>query len=283
MSKTILVPTDFSKNSLNAVEYASAIAKKEKAKIILLNAYHYIPPSSDIPLPSDIIHSMHIDSLEKLSALCSEIVKSKKIKCEFLSKFDLAVNAIIETSKEKKSDLIIMGTKGASGIREVLMGSNTASVIEKSKCPLIAVPEKAGYTGINNIMYASDYHESDIDALKKLVELARFFKSRIIVLHASDEEFNRFSEEEYLKIFKNRVQRKIRYNRISYKLAFGKLLKKVLQKEIEESNPDLIAMSTRHRNLFEKLFGTSVTRKMAFHSEIPLMAFHHKKESVVFV
>ncbi len=281
--KTILVPTDFSKNSFNAVEYASAIAKKENAKIILLNAYHYTPPATDIPMLSDIFETMRTASNERLSALCSEIIKSKKIKCEYISKFDFAVTAIIETSKKEKADLIVMGTKGASGIKEILMGSNTASVIEKAKCPVIAVPENAVFSRIKNIVYASDYHESDIDALRKSVEIAKLFKAKITILHCSDGEYNRLSEEEYMKSFENKVQKKIRYEKMSFKLVYGSFMEGLLQKEIEQSSYDLIAMSTGHRNLFEKIFGRSVTKKMAFHSEIPLMAFHHKKESVVFI
>ena len=281
--KTILVPTDFSKNSINAIDYAVALAKREKAKIILLNAFHIVSPSFDIPLPSDIINSTRIDINKKLEMLCAEIKKTKKVKCDSIVKFDLAVDAIIETTKEVKPDLIIMGTKGASGIKEVLMGSNTASVIEKAQCPVIAVPESARFDGIKKISYASDYYASDIDAMKKLVEIAKLFNAKITVIHVSDEEFTRYSEETYLNDFKSKVRKKIKYDKISYKLVFGKHLEKVLDKEIDEWHPDLLAMSTLHRNLFYKIFGTSVTRKMAFHSEVPLMVFHHKKESVVFI
>jgi len=165
----------------------------------------------------------------------------------------------------------------------VLMGSNTASVIEKATCPVIAVPESASFDGVKKITYATDYRESDIDALKKLIEIAKPFNARITILHASDEEFSRYSEETYLNDFKNKVKKKIRYDKISYKLIYGKYLPKALGEEIATSAPDLLAMSTQHRNAVEKFFGTSITKKMAFHSKIPLMAFHHKKESVVFI
>ncbi len=281
--KTILVPTDFSKTSLNAIEYASEIAKKEKAKIILLNAYHYFPPSSDIPLPADIIDSLRTESTSKLNALCKETVKDEKIKCETVSKFNFAFPAILETAEEKKADMIIMGTTGASGIKEMFMGSNTASVIERAKCPVLAVPAIAGFNGIKKILYASDYHASDLDALQKLVEIAKLFKAKIIVTHISDEEFNQFSEENYLNNFKNIVKRKINYDKISFNLSVGKQVEKVLQKEIDALKPDLLALSMQHRNFFEKIFGSSLTKKMSYHSEIPVIAFHHKKEAELVV
>ena len=283
--KTILVPTDFSKNSINAIDYAVALAKKENAKIILLNGFHIGIGTPDISgqLYSDMLDKKRKEVNKKLHALCVEITESKKVKCAYVSKFDLAVDAILETIIETKPDLVIMGTRGVSTIKEVLMGNNTVKIIEKATCPVIAVPEVARFEGIKKITYATDYHASDIDALKKLVEIAKLFNARISVLHVSDEEFDRYSEETYLNEFKNIVKKKIRYDKIIYKLAYGKQLEKILDEEIKKSPPDLLAMSTQHRNLIEKLFETSVTQKMAFHSEVPLMAFHHKKESEVFV
>lgn len=282
--KTILVPTDFSKNAGNAVQYAIKIAKKQKAKIILLHVFHfpYVTPDTPVQFISETIEEIQKTSEKKLKLLSSDIIKSK-IKCEYLNHEGLPAGVILETIEKKKPDLVIMGTKGASGIKELIMGSNTAKVIEKSTHPVIAIPAGAKFNGIKKIIYASDYHTSDIDALKKLVELAKFFNAKIVVLHVTDGAFNQYSEETYLNDFKNKVRKKIKYEKITYKLASGKYLPSVLEKNIKEELPDLIAMSNRHRNLFERIFGSSVTKKMAYHSKIPLMAFHHKQESVVFI
>lgn len=281
--KTILVPTDFSKNSLNAIDYAVALAKKKRAKIILLNTYHHAPPAVDIPTPSDVINSLRIDSISKLETICSEIIKRKKVKCEYISRFDLAVPGIVNVIKEKKADIVIMGTKGASEVKKLLIGSNTANVIEKATCPVISIPEGAVFNGIKKILFATDYNESDINVIKKIVELAKMFDAKITILHISDGEFNHFSENAYLKEFKNKVQKKIHYSKISYKLTEGKRLENALQDEIDKTNPDLLVMSTERRNLLEKLFGSSATKRMVYRSEIPLMVFHHKRKSVVFI
>ncbi len=205
------------------------------------------------------------------------------MKCELLSKYDLAVNAIIETIKEKKTDFIVMGTKGASGIKEILMGSNTASIIEKANCPVIAIPEGAKFKGIKKITYATDYRESDVPALKNLIEIAKPFNAEILVLHASDDEFTHFSEEVFMNEFMNKIQKKINYKKLVYKLVYGKHLTKVLDKHIEQNSPDLIAMSTRHRNMFDKIFGTSITKKMAYHTKMPLIVFHYKQALAMYL
>ena len=276
--KKILVPTDFSSNAKNAVDYAVALAKKEKSKLILLHAFHIQYPTSEIPVAMVIeeVSKTQREAEKKLTKLCSDISASKKVECDFICKEGLAMDIVLEISQKIRADLIIMGTKGASGIKEVVFGSNTAIVIEKANCPVIAVPKNASFSGIRNIVFSTDYHESDILTLKRIVEIAKAFKSRVNILHAADEEFKHEIEEELMDSFKKAVSKKIKYNKLSYTIKYSKLLEKVLHQYVKKEMPDLIAMSTRRRNLLEKIFGSSITKKMAYHSNIPLLAFHHK-------
>jgi nucleotide-binding universal stress UspA family protein len=285
MIKTILVPTDFSKNASNALDYAIALAKKENSKLILLHAFRISYPTSDIPIPVVIeeVSQIQKESEEKLKKLCNEIIKKKKIKCEFICKEGLAMDVVLESLKKKRPDLIVMGTKGASGIKEIILGSNTAKIIEKSNCPVIAVPESASYKGIKKIAFSTNYKESDIAALKKLVEIAKDFNSNLSILHVANEEYTKETEKGLMQLFIKSVSKKIKYGKITYQIKHGKSLEKVMQDYINKESPDIIAMSTLRRNLIEKLFGISITKKMAYHTKVPLLAFHHKKESLFFI
>ncbi|TAL63285.1 MAG: universal stress protein [Bacteroidetes bacterium] len=283
--RTILVPTDFSKNAKNALDYAASVAKKENSKLILLHAFHIFYPSSEIPVAMVVeeVSGTQKKAEEELNKLCLEIKKNKKLKCDFICREGLAVDILLEVSRKIRPDLIIMGTKGASGIREVILGSNTAKVIEKAICPVIAVPAGASFKGIRNIVFSTDYHESDVNALKKTTGIAKIFGSRINILHASDREFTQEVEEGLMRQFMKTVSKKIKYSKISSLVKYGELPENILQDYIKKKKPDLIAMSTQRRSLLEKLFGTSITKKMAYHTNVPLLAFHHKHESVVFI
>jgi nucleotide-binding universal stress UspA family protein len=285
MRKTILVPTDFSKNASNALHYAIALAKKENSKLILLHAFRISYPTSEISIPVVIeeVSEIQKESEEKLMKLCNEISKKKKIKCEFICKEGLAMDVVLETSKKKRPSFIVMGTKGASGIKEIILGSNTAKIIEKSNCPVIAVPESASFKGIKKILFATNYKESDIAALKKLVEIAKDFNSNLSILHVANEEYTKEAEKGLMQLFIKAVSQKIKYSKITYQIKYGKSLEKVMQNYIKKESPDIIAMSTLRRNLIEKLFGISITKKMAYHTKVPLLAFHHKKESHIFI
>lgn len=284
MSKTILVPTDYSKGSEHALIYAISLAKKEKAKILLLHAFHVSYNISEVREVTDgRLDAIQKSETERMLDLVRKVSSSEKITCDYIIKQGLAVDVILDVIKEKKPQLVIMGTKGAGWLKEMIIGSNTSKVIEYAKCPVIAVPENSEYNGIRKIAYATDYHASDIAALKKITEIAKPFNAEITVIHASDEEFTRETDDELLDKFKKIACHKIKYDKIKFKLIYGKYLEKVLQNHIKNDKPDIIAMSTHYRGIIDKIFGTSVTKKMAFHSQIPLLAFHHKHESIVFI
>ena len=103
-----------------------------------------------------------------------------------ISKYDFFVDGIKRVVEDKKIDLIIMGTKGASGIKKVSMGSNTGDVITRVKCPLLAVPENSTYKTPKEIAFPTDFHLAyDINVLDSLIEMATMNNSMLRVVHIS--------------------------------------------------------------------------------------------------
>jgi len=283
--KTILVPTDFSKNASYALNYAIELAKQENAKLILLHAYHIDYTNSYVPanLIEKEIQEAEQKSNAHLKTLTTKVTHAGNIKCEYISTQDFAVDAILSTIKEKNIDLVVMGTKGASGLTEVIFGSNTAKVIEKATCPVIAVPENALFKTIKKITYASDYHNSDMEALKKVLELAKPFKAQLNVLHITEKKHLTGDEKQKMQKFMDEVQKKIKYNNLSFQVLHGEDIEQKLEEYLEDESTDLLVMSTHHRNLLDKLFNTSITKKLAFHTKVPLMAFHYKKKESLII
>lgn len=282
--KSILVPTDFSKNADNALNYAIELAKKENAKIILLHAFHVTYVYPDVPMQYLTVQIQSAEQVanNQLKLLCEKVEKSEKLKCEIINKESLAVDLILETIEKKKPGLVVMGTKGVSGIKEIFIGSNTGKIVEKAKCPVIVVPEKVSYSPIKNITYATDYNLTDIYALEKLVEIAKLFNSKITLLHVGFELFTHETEDDFMNTFKSKVKKDILYNKIDFKVVYGKDLTDVLEDYIKYESPDLIAMSATYKNLFDKVFGSSLTKKMAYHTKIPLLVFHYKQVPIAF-
>jgi nucleotide-binding universal stress UspA family protein len=283
--KTILVPTDFSDNAENALYYAMEMASKENAKIILLHAYRINYTNPEVPLDFVIEEQKQVisESNNQLREEAKKIEKVGGIKYEYMSIEDSPVEAILTSIKEKNVDLVIMGTKGISNFLDSILGSITAKVIEKANCPVIAVPEEALFKEIKKITYAASYNQSDIYALEKVVDIAKLFNAQVNVLHVSNKPDLQDDEKRKLKLFMDEANRKIKYNNMAFQLLEGENVEDTLEEYLDDGETDLLVMSTHHRNFFDRIFGNSVTKYMAFHTTIPLMAFHHANKSAVMV
>jgi nucleotide-binding universal stress UspA family protein len=275
--KTILVPTDFSKNAENAVDYAIHLAKTENAKIILLNAYYvmYLNPESGLDFMAEQGFTMRENSAEKLKQLSDKIEKTEKIECEFISIEGMTVDSIVEIAEKRNVDFIVMGTQGASGIKKAFMGSNTVKVIGLTSRPLIAVPEKASFNGNKSIVFATDYQRSDMKVLKELAEIAKKLNAKIHIVHVVNGETDFSFEEVTLKNFADKVKTKLKYPLVTYKLLYGNDVEKKLSEYLKKEATDLLGVNTKNRNFFERFFGKSITKKLAYHTAVPLMVFHH--------
>lgn len=272
--KRILVPTDFSANAQHALKYAVMLAKKTNAEIILLHTWL---PGADTLLARDITMTnakiqAKIDA--KLEAI-SKKFQTPKIKFRYASREGNLQAFIKEIVKKQKIDLVVMGTKGAGKITGRLFGSNTSKEMETTECPLIAVPAKIKLTAPKKIVFATDYFEDDAKKIKQLSEFAALFNAAVEVLHVSDL-FDVKSEKKFMLDFANKVARKIPYKKIKFKVILGYDVNETLKEYTKKNHMDLLAMTTVKRNLFDKIFIPSITKKASYSAKIPLFVFHQK-------
>jgi nucleotide-binding universal stress UspA family protein len=275
--KKLLVPTDFSVNANNALKYAIAYAKREKdVRIILLHAFHHSDLSADI-LPENIPAAL--EELQKKSAkmmfdFCKKIRKAGLMNGECISKEGRAVEVILNIINKKNIDLVIMGTKGARGIKEIFIGSNTERVIAKAPCPVVVVPKKAGFKDIKNITYVTDYYKSNLSTMIQLVEVAKVFNAQINVLNIYDEECMAADEKQFMRDFIKKVSNKISYEKITYELIYGHYEEERLAEYMDKTASNLLVVAKNYRTLFEKVFGKNITKKLAYHRSMPLLIFN---------
>ncbi len=283
--KAILVPTDFSKPAEDALKYAVELAKKEDAKIFLLHVYKfiYVSPIVSSDLVVEQFRASEQDVLKKLKKICTKIIEKSKINCVPLNREGLVVDTILDIAKKKRINKIVMGTNGASLVSRAIIGSNTAKVVQHANCPVIVIPEGVKYKPIKHITYATDYHASDLISLKNLLETAKVHKAKITLLHISEEQFSPELERQFLKNFSIKIKKKFDPERMLFKLVYGKNVVKRLEEYIKSEPVDMIVMSTTQRMAYEKLFEGSITKNFSYHTNIPLMVFHHKEKAVIFL
>jgi len=268
----ILIPTDFSKLSKVAVNYAVRMAMELNAELVLLNVvFLNAPPRAAMNLKSleDVMGSnAEIDSVQ----LISELKEQHKGNLNITYKIIIGnpVQDIVENYAVHNSiDLIIMGTKGATGLEKYIIGSNAAGVISNSTIPVITVPEHARFNGLKHIVYATDMYDLYIEA-KTLVPLAQLFNSTIHIVHIIGPNSKRNIE---IKTVTKDLISELSYSKIKFELVINEDIINGIDEYIADFKADMLAMFTRELTFFEKLFGKSVTRQMAFHSWIPMITF----------
>ncbi len=273
--RTYLVPTDFSDNAKHAINYALHFNDKMNARIILFHSYVVPVYSTDIPLvvPQD-------SELKKASEEAMEKLRLRLIKEHPATDFITEVQQgypeeeIVIAAEKHNVDMIIMGTQGASGLREALVGTISAAVMEHANCPVMTVPAECNFRPYKKIVFATNYAEGDFHYIEQVLDFARPYSADLVLLHISSGEFERTLEFDAIERFKERIKEDSKYKNVSFKLLESKDVYKGMNLYLEEIQADLVAMTMRKRSFIQKLFKRSITQKMAYHSEIPLIAFH---------
>lgn len=270
---TILVPTDFSKLSKVAVLYAARIAKKLKANVVVLAVISMNTSAATSikwkKLQDEMIKMAKQDADQLIDEVRSQIKGKLEITYEYINGYP--VESRIETyAVENRVDLIVMGTKGASGLKKVIMGSNTASVIGNSSIPVIAVPGETEFKPMKKIVYASDMTNISKE-IKTLLRFAGIFNASIRVLHVIPS--NSTNKVDVKKIVADLVKQS-KYSKISLKVLRNDHIADAVDLFVADQKADMLAMFTHKLGFYEKLFGKSVTRQLAFHAHVPLLTFN---------
>lgn len=184
----ILVPTDFSEQATNALDFAAQIAEKNGARVLLL---HVLEHPSDSAFNTMGIATKDSDPMDNIYLIkMMEAAKKKmegivhddafaKINLEYKIIVGRPFEQIARTLAETKGDLVVMGTTGTSGIEEMLVGSNTERVVRRAQCPVISIKEKANFAAIKNIAFASDFANPYNDLVAELKQLQKLFDARL--------------------------------------------------------------------------------------------------------
>ncbi|MFH6602671.1 universal stress protein [Maribacter algicola] len=275
----ILIPTDFSDNSWNAIKFALELFKKTKSTFYLLHV-NPIPPysgaGSSVRAASrnfeDQILKESREELQKLLKRIEALPFNTKHAFVTIALHDYFVDAVKRELEEKKIDLVIMGTKGASGLKKATVGSNTGDVITKIKVPLLAVPEDAVYSKPKEIAFATDYHIGyDVKVLDTLIAMAILHGSVLRILHISKKGEQLTEEQEKNKDFLDDYLVDVEH---SFHSLTGSKLETAVQCFTESRDIDMIAMVAKNLNFFQRILFRPTVEEISYHTEVPFLVLH---------
>lgn len=273
--KKILLPTDFSDNALNAIKYAVQLFKDEKCTFYLLNTYtptiyylEYVPINPD---PSGLSAAIKDNLLKNLNSIVEKLkteFNNRNHDFETIASFNTLILEIGEITKERDIDYIVMGTKGATGAKEILFGSNTVHVLKNAKCPVLAIPSNFDYENPQEILFPSDYGVSFQEKhILPIIDIALPHHGRVNILNVSYG-YDLTEEQE-----KNKKKLESYFKNIAY--LFHSVINEDIPEAItmfqQKTRVNLLAMINNKHSFFENLFFKSTINQIGFHLNIPFL------------
>lgn len=276
----ILLPTDFSTNARNAIDYAVSLFEKVECVFHILHAFEVGPSnlSSTMGKAKDtrLFRSIKDESQRGLKALMDELELSNNNSLHSFSGSSIAdtlINAIGRTTIDKDVQYIFMGTKGSSALKEVFMGSNTVRVIRKIDfCPIMAVPEDYVFVPPKEIAFATNFEHtySEVE-LVPLMELAKLWDSKITIVHkGTGKELHPHQQTAKDLLPKRLFGIKYGFEEIKGHNNISGAINKYTR---ENENIGMISMVNYWHSFFEKLTNENVINRVAFSTEIPFLIF----------
>lgn len=271
--KKILVPTDFSEQAENALKVAAQLAKKYGSEIYLLHMLELPLQEVDMmnnasPLPEAMFFVKLAQ--QKFEDLLSRDYLEGLVVRDIVKNYP-SFSSIIDTCHEHKVDLIIMGSHGATGLKEMFIGSNTEKVVRTSDIPVMVIKNEHAEFSVDRFVFASDFNKDNRETYKQATDIAKLFGAKMYLVMVNTA--NSFTPT---AIANSRIQDFIKdsdfkdytthiYNDESVEMGILNFSKDI--------DADLIGISTHGRQGIAHFFNGSISEDLVNHAKRPVITF----------
>ncbi|WP_422858492.1 universal stress protein [Flagellimonas sp. S174] len=271
----ILLPTDFSENAQNAIEYGLQLYKDTTCVFHLMHVYtpaiyridYALGSPGQIGFPDD--YKYYTESrLEKKREEIEAKFNNPRHTFIIHSAFNHLVDEISEMVENKTVDLVIMGTQGATGAKEIFLGSNAVHVIKKSKAPVLVIPQESIFKAPKNILlptdFEIDYNLTDIHFLRDVMKL---HGSKLHIMHVAVPKGLTAEQEKNKTVLFNKMKGT---DYVYHNLPDQELIEAINSYETEH-NIELLTMVRNKHTFMERIFIEPTIKKIGFHTIVPFM------------
>lgn len=269
---TILCPTDFSECSLNAIEYASRLGEKYRARLILFHVLNREDYEKLSPLDTEGKYQREFVK-EKLKSLQQTVVEESLPQglesCSIEVREGKIVQETLSFAKEIGADLIVVGTEGMNDLRSAYIGSRSSNLVEQCETDIMVIPRKVYFKRPRKLVYASDYLEEDKLAIQKVTELARFFDSEVDMVHISPGQKS-YDKSLHMTVVEE-IQPFVKYDKINFVLkSYRDDLALGLENYLQVAKGDMLVTLSKKKTFFDQIFSKNLSKKMSYFLNKPL-------------
>lgn len=272
--KTIIVPTDFSPVSVNAMNYAINLAKDIYASVILFHAYQVPVAFSEVPVITISLDDIKKQNEEKMAELKQNVehVSSGSVEIRTHNVLGDTIEELELLCDTEKPFCIVMGTRGAGALETMFLGSTTLSAINRLHVPVIIVPPGAVFKRIKRIGFACDYSQvAESTPIEEISRWVRLFDAKLKVLNV-DYENRQFNPNVPMSLTK--VHELLKPLNPDFHYIDDPDVEEGLNAFAETHAIDMLITIPKKHRLLDKIFQRSHTRNLALHAHIPIVAIH---------
>lgn len=276
----ILLPTDFSENSWGAISYAIELFNKDKVKFHILHAFspYVVTPSGPIEaqvMDETIFRAAEQNCRRELEQLKERMLNNyPDLDIELYAKFDFFVTSIERFLEEHTINCIVLGTKGASGLKEIVMGSNTSSLIGKVRAPILAIPEDTTYKSIKKVVIGSDLSvvptKKGIETIRRLLELTSA-ELHIVSIHKQERELSiqeKDIQDVYVELLKGHT--------VLFNTRYEKDIESGINEYVKEIDAEMLCVIAKKHTFLSRLLERSKSKSLTNHTKIPLLVLNER-------
>jgi nucleotide-binding universal stress UspA family protein len=273
--KKIILPTDFSENAYNAIRYALQLFRDEECTFYLVNTYTPAVYQAEYVLHSpgqiglgDLYQSNSMELLEDVKTKLLQNYSNPKHTIITHAAFNMVADEVKDMVEKEGADLVVMGTQGATGAKEILFGTHTVHVIKQVHCPVIVVPSGFEYESPKEILFPTDYEVAyDELRLQVLLDIAKLHRSSVEVIHISaGYELSDVQEKNRKKLGKLLGKT----SHLFHDLPSQEIITAINTFQ-QKTQVNFLVMVRNKHTFLERLFIEPVVKKIAFHVTIPFM------------
>lgn len=272
--KKILVPVDFSEQSINAFNLAKVIAKKANSEIFLLNVIEPYMPFSEVGYTAT--EQDYLSHLKETSA--SHLQRLLEDNPEFSIFSQVEIGSIFRVIRDyiqnNNIDLVVMGTQGASGLEEVLVGSNTEKIVRTATCPVLTVRNNLENFEVKALVFATNLRAEQVKAIEMLKNFQGFFGAHLHLVYVNTP--NSFLSSQEIKEQSNEFIKKANLNNFTLHVESDVNEEIGVIHAAESLKADIIAMGTHQRKGLAHWFAGSIAEDVVNHANRPVLTFSLK-------
>lgn len=278
--KKILVPTDFSEQAEHALKLAAQLAQNHEAEIYLL---HMLELPMDMVNPvgetrsSDLPEALYFMKLAKKRF--SEILSRPYlhgIKVHEIVQFHEAFDGIMETSREHGCDFIVMGSQGATGFKEMFVGSNTEKVVRTSEVPVLVIKNEHSNFKVNNLAFATNLAPESKHTLRQVVNFAEYMgaKLHLVYINTANDFLTSKDTDDHLTNYVEGMD----FSNYEFHVYNDSSVETGILNFAQKINADLVGIATHGRKGLSHFFNGSISEDLVNHAKMPVITFKISKE-----